>query len=720
MTPKLFPELGLSPELLKAIAKLGFEQAAPIQAEAIPPLMAGRDVVGQSQTGSGKTAAFGIPAVEKVDVTVRATQILILCPTRELAVQVSEEIHKLAFFKRGLHVLPVYGGQSYDRQLFGLRQGAHIVIGTPGRVMDHMRRGTLRFNALKMVILDEVDVMLNMGFRDDIETILEATPKERQTVFFSATIPRPIQQLIEKFVREPQQVRIEQKAMTVPTVEQCYYEVDRRFKIELLARLIDLHDFKLGIVFCNTKRMVDDLVDALNAQGYSADRLHGDMTQAQRDRVMMKFRKSGLEFLVATDVAARGIDVDDVEVVFNYDLPYDGEDYVHRIGRTGRKGKSGRAISFASGREVFQIRNIERYTNMRIQRGKPPTADEVHEARANVFLDKLRLTLKSGEYKKQDSLIERLLEEGFASTDIASALLHQLQHGEEESAAHPHKETEHVNFSATGPERPEDRPRYEERPRFDRPGRSDDRDDRRAAPPARGLRPAVRPVIQSSIKRAPSMPAKNMVPPPAAAPVAPVIPTAVAPAVEPVVNPVASPAPVAAQTVKPVPTVKPAAAAKVESAVKPAVAVKVESPVTPAAADKPAAVVETDLPTRAEAPVKPVISEAPPLGKAVKPPRPDRPNKKEPWLAARPKVSRATPSDQTRLWMNLGAEMQVTPIDVVNAVAGETGLPGKVVGTVDVRERHLFVDVAAEHANAIIAKLNRSEIKGHKVKVKLA
>ncbi len=365
MTPKLFSELGLSPELLKAIDKLGFEQAAPIQAEAIPLLMAGKDIVGQSQTGSGKTAAFAAPAIEKVDVDQRTTQVLVLCPTRELAVQVSEEVHKLAFFKRGLHALPIYGGQSYDRQFFGLKQGAHIVIGTPGRIMDHMRRGTLRFDALKLVVLDEVDVMLNMGFRDDIEVILQAAPKERQTVFFSATIPRPIQQLIEKYSRDPQQVRIEQKALTVPTVEQLYYEVDRRYKIELLTRLIDLHDFKLGIIFCSTKRMVDDLVDHLNAQGYSADRLHGDMSQMMRDRVMNKFRRSGLEFLVATDVAARGIDVDDVQVVFNYDLPYDGEDYVHRIGRTGRRGRGGIAISFAAGREVFQIRNIERYTQHR-------------------------------------------------------------------------------------------------------------------------------------------------------------------------------------------------------------------------------------------------------------------------------------------------------------------------------------------------------------------
>src|SRR5436189_1572580 len=376
MTSKLFSELGLSPELLKAIDNLGFEQPAPIRAEAIPVLMQGNDVVGQSQTGSGKTAAFAAPAVQKVDLAQRSTQVLILCPTRELAVQVSEEVHKLAFFRRGLHALPVYGGQSYDRQFLGLRQGAHIVIGTPGRVMDHMRRGTLRIDGLKMVVLDEVDVMLNMGFRDDIELILQGTPKERQTVFFSATIPRPIQQLIEKHSRNPQQVRIEQKAMTVPTVEQVYYEVDRRHKIELLTRLIDIHDLKLGIIFCNTKRMVDDLVDHLEAQGYMADRLHGDMTQAMRDRVMNKFRKSGLEFLVATDIAARGIDVDDVQVVFNYDLPYDPEDYLHRIGRTGRAGRSGRAISFVAGREVFQIQHIERFTRTKIHRSKPPPERE--------------------------------------------------------------------------------------------------------------------------------------------------------------------------------------------------------------------------------------------------------------------------------------------------------------------------------------------------------
>src|SRR5205814_1398763 len=305
-------------------------------------------------------------------------------------------------------------------------------------------------------------------------------PTERQTVFFSATIPRPIQELIQKYSRDPQKVQIEQQALTVPTVEQVYYEVDRRFKIDLLMRLIDLHDLKLGIIFCNTKRMVDDLVDHLNAQGYSADRLHGDMTQNMRDRVMNKFRKSGLEFLVATDVAARGIDVEDVEVVFNYDLPYDGEDYVHRIGRTGRKGKGGRAISFASGHEVFQIRNIERYANTRIHRGKPPTVGEVEEARANVFLDKIRATLKSGDFKRQDHVIERLLEEGFSTTDIASALLHQLQSGDGAAAtASPIEECERPDRSGETPggtreersgrrgERFRSAARREERPRGD-------------------------------------------------------------------------------------------------------------------------------------------------------------------------------------------------------------------------------------------------------------
>ena len=554
MTAKLFSDLGLSAEVLKAIDKLGFEQAAPIQASAIPILMGGRDVVGKSQTGSGKTATFAIPAIEKVETRQRGVQVLILCPTRELAIQVSEEVHKLALFKSGIHALPIYGGQSFDRQLAGFKQGANIVIGTPGRVMDHLRRGTLKLAGLKMVVLDEVDVMLNMGFRDDIEIILQEAPTERQTVFFSATIPRPIQQLIEKYSHNPQPVHIQQKALTVPTVDQIYYETDRKYKIELLTRLIDIHDLKLGIIFCNTKRMVDDLVEHLNAQGYSADGLHGDMTQLLRDRVMNKFRKSGLEFLVATDLAARGIDVDDIQVVFNYDLPYDVEDYLHRIGRTGRAGRSGMAVSFVTGREMMQIQNIERFTKVRIRRGKPPTVGEVEEARTLVFLDKLRATLTSGDFKKQDHIIELLLEEGFSSTDIASALMHQLQAGD-----------------------------------------------------------------------------------------------------------------------------APASTKKVSR--------------------------ERDVPPRPA----PVVVPAPPPKPSVASPKPGKFRK-----GRRPSV------EQTRLWMNVGEAMGVVPIDVVNAIAEKTGFPGKVVGTIDVRERHLFADVSSEHAEAIIEKLNRSELKGHKIKVKLA
>ena len=639
MTTKLFSELGLSAELLKAIDKLGFEQAAPIQAEAIPVLMQGRDVVGQSQTGSGKTAAFAVPAIEKVDPQQRTVQVLILCPTRELAVQVSEEVHKLAFFKRGIHALPIYGGQSYERQFYGLKQGAQIVIGTPGRVMDHMRRGTLRLETVKMAILDEVDVMLNMGFREDIEFILQAVPKERQTVFFSATIPRPIQELIQKYSRDPVNVRIEQKALTVPTVEQVYYEVDRRFKVELLTRLIDIHDLKLGIIFCNTKRMVDDLVDQLNAQGYSADRLHGDMSQGMRDRVMNKFRKSGLEFLVATDVAARGIDVEDVQVVFNYDLPYDGEDYLHRIGRTGRAGRSGRAITFVAGRELFQIQHIERYTKTKIHRGKPPTAGEVEGARAGAFLDKLRVTLKSGEYKRQDHLIEHLLEEGFSSTDIASALIHHLQSNEAAPVARTDRE--------------EDRPRPEREPfRGARQDRESDWPDRQR-PTHRGERSE-----RGFANRRPD----NM-------------------------NPAGS---------------RPAFQRKEMRPIKP--------PLRPA----------TPVPA-AKASLESSGAEAGPRQTQRLPG--DQEDRREP-IKARPtpapKHSRRTPDEQTRLYMNVGAEMGVAPSDVVGAILGETGLPAKTVGTVDIRERHLFVDVTADSANGIIAKLNRTRIKGHKLKVKVA
>ena len=426
MEKKLFAELGLSPEVLKAVEKLGFEEASPIQSAAIPVLMSGKDVIGQSQTGSGKTAAFAIPVIEAVRAERRAPQALILCPTRELAVQVAEEVAKLALFKRGIHELPIYGGASYDRQLRGLRDGAQIIIGTPGRVMDHLARGTLSLDDVKTIVLDEADRMLDMGFREDIEHILSQAQTERQIVLFSATMPPALQYIIKRFTRDAVNVRIESQALTVPAIEQVYYEVDRRSKLEVLCRLLDVEDVKLGIVFCATKVMVDELTSHLVARGYRAEALHGDLSQAMRERVMGRFRRHQCEFLVATDVAARGLDVDDVEVVFNYDLPHDGEDYVHRIGRTGRAGRTGKAVTFVAGREIYKLQNIQRFIKANIKRMRVPSLDEVEERRTEALFEKLRETLDAGQYRRQDAALDRLLEAGFSPTDIASALVHLL------------------------------------------------------------------------------------------------------------------------------------------------------------------------------------------------------------------------------------------------------------------------------------------------------
>ena len=425
MEKRPFDQLGLSADLLKAVAKMGFEEASPIQTAVIPTIIAGRDVVGQSSTGSGKTAAFAIPAIERVDPKVRAVQVLILCPTRELAVQVAEEAGKLACFKRGVMGVPIYGGQSYERQFRALAAGAQVVIGTPGRVMDHMERGTLKLD--KLVILDETDRMLDMGFRDDIEHILKAVPATRQMLFFSATMPRAIQDLISRYSKDPAWIKIESVAQNAPQVEQTYFEVDRRSKIEALTRLIDVNDFRYGIIFCSTKIMVDDLDEHLHSRGYMTDRLHGDISQAQRDRVMAKFRDRKFEFLVATDVAARGLDVDDLEVVFNFDLPNDAEDYTHRIGRTGRAGRKGQAFTFVSGQEIYKLQSMVRWARLDIRRGKIPSLDEVEEARTNVFFERIRATLDAKTFKPHDRMIDRLLDQGYASTDICSALIHMLQ-----------------------------------------------------------------------------------------------------------------------------------------------------------------------------------------------------------------------------------------------------------------------------------------------------
>ncbi len=478
-----FAALGLSPEILKAVDALGFEEASPIQAAAIPVLMAGGDVVGQSQTGSGKTAAFAIPAIEKIDPASKAVQVLILCPTRELATQVAEEVHKLTQFKRGIHSVPIYGGASYERQFFELNKGVQVVIGTPGRLIDHLDRGTLKLDSLKVVILDEADRMLDMGFRDDIQRILDVTPKERQTVFFSATVSKQIRDLINRYSRSPEMVKIEQKEVSAPAIEQWYYEAHSRMKLESLVRLIDYHGFKLGIIFCNTQRMVDELADTLMAQGFSADRLHGGISQAQRTRVMNKFKKAEFEFLVATDVAARGIDVDDLELVVNYDLPYDAEDYVHRIGRTGRAGKRGMAVTFVSGRDIYKLQFIERYTKTKIRRGSLPTEGEVEEKRTDVLLERVRSVMSAGTARAQTKFVDRLLEEGFNSTDIAAGLFQLLVGGVPEPSADP-RPADRPPVRERAPEASSHRPRNEERPT--RPERHDERPD-----PRREERPSV-------------------------------------------------------------------------------------------------------------------------------------------------------------------------------------------------------------------------------------
>ncbi|MGE5682383.1 MAG: DEAD/DEAH box helicase, partial [Bacillota bacterium] len=418
-----FEELMLSKEMQKAISDLGFEEATPIQSEAIPILLEGKDAIGQAQTGTGKTAAFGIPAIEMLDKSVKSLQVVILCPTRELAIQVAEEMSKLAKYKKEVSFLPVYGGQPIDRQLKALKKGVQVVIGTPGRVMDHMERGTIDLSEVKMVVLDEADEMLDMGFRDDIEFILKTTPKTRQTVMFSATMPKPILELTKKYLKSPKNIKVVHEVLTVPNTEQVYYEIKEKNKLETLCRVIDLYNLKLVLVFSNTKKGVDDLVEHLQARGYSADGLHGDMKQSTREKVMGKFRKGITEILIATDVAARGLDVENVEAVFNYDMPQDEEYYVHRIGRTGRAGKPGKAFTFVTGRELFKLRDIQKYTKTKIKLNPIPSFDDVEQVRINIFFDTVKKTIDDGNLKKYVRYIENLIDEEYTSLDIAAALV---------------------------------------------------------------------------------------------------------------------------------------------------------------------------------------------------------------------------------------------------------------------------------------------------------
>ncbi|WAW15204.1 DEAD/DEAH box helicase [Peptostreptococcus equinus] len=419
-----FKDLEIKEELQRAIEDLGYEQASPIQAKAIPAVLSGIDVIGQAQTGTGKTAAFGIPLLQRIDPNNKNLQAIVLCPTRELAIQVSEELRKLAKYLQGVKTLPVYGGQPIDRQIKALKSGVQVVIGTPGRVIDHINRRTLKTGMVNMVVLDEADEMLDMGFREDIETILSSVPEDRQTSLFSATMPKAILELTRKYQNNPEHIKVVRKELTVSNIKQFYIETRYSNKLEVLTRLIDVYNPKLSVVFTNTKKGADELVSSLQARGYGADSLHGDLKQAQRDIVMDKFRSGTIDILVATDVAARGIDVDDVECVFNYELPQDEEYYVHRIGRTGRAGRDGLAFSFAFGREMRKLKDIERYTKSKVMKHAIPTVNDVEQKRANQYFEEIKKILDEGNFAKHLQLVEDFLnEEDYSLIDVCAAIV---------------------------------------------------------------------------------------------------------------------------------------------------------------------------------------------------------------------------------------------------------------------------------------------------------
>lgn len=423
MTRVKFDQLGLSKEILKAISDMGFEYPSAIQAATIPTTLEGKDMVGQAPTGTGKTAAYAIPIVQKLDLESKDLQALILCPTRELAVQVGREFEKLIKYIEGINIVTIYGGQHIDKQLSALKKKPQVVIATPGRLMDHLRRASIDVSSVQMVVLDEADEMLDMGFRDDINTILVDAPEERQTILFSATMARAILELTRKLQKDPVIIDVTDKTQTAPNIEQYYFEVAERNKPEVLARLLDLNNTKLALVFCNTKSQVDSVVEFLKGCGYFADSLHGDLNQNQRDKVMNGFRKGRVEILVATDVAGRGIDVNCIESVFNYDLPRDDEDYIHRIGRTARAGKSGVAYTFVSRKQVQHIKRIERANGSLINKKEIPTAAEIEKAKTNLFSEQVVEIIKGSNLGEYVAKIEEMISDEISLMDIAAALL---------------------------------------------------------------------------------------------------------------------------------------------------------------------------------------------------------------------------------------------------------------------------------------------------------
>lgn len=578
-----FEDLNLSKELLKAVNDLGFEEPSPIQRLAIPLVLGGRDMVGQAQTGTGKTAAFGLPILEKLNLRSKKPQAMVLCPTRELAVQVSEEINSLASHMRGVFILPVYGGQSMDRQLRALERGVQIIVGTPGRVLDHLERGTLKLDNLQMLVLDEADEMLDMGFREDIESVLKRAPEGCQFVCFSATMPKAVLEIATSYMNDPEFVKITRREITVPNIEQIYYEVRQHHKTDNICLLLDCHDFNKGIVFCSTKRGVDELTTHLLARGYQADALHGNLSQTQRDRVMNRFRNGTLDLLVATDVAARGLDIDDVDLVINYDVPIDVENYVHRIGRTGRAGRSGKAMTFVTSREYYKMREIIRYTKADIKLAKLPTRREVSALKTAKLLEELKQNLETMKAASSDEkkisrfelMLQPLVPEGESASELSVALLQMLIE----------REQGWMSSDEPEPERREFRENREFRDGRDFRDARDGRDgrDRRdsRSRDSRGSRDS----------------------------------------------------------------------------------------------------------------------------------RSSKSGERRP---------RGTNPNMERLFFNVGSLGRVTPRDIVGAIAGETGLSGRIVGEIEIHDRFSFVEVPNEHAKQIMDTMNKSQIRGMRVSVDIA
>lgn len=426
-----FRDFPLSEAIQRAVAEVGYTEPTPIQAQSIPLILEGKDVIGRSHTGTGKTAAFGLPAIEMIDPDLEGVQVLALCPTRELAMQAAAEVEKFARYKKGVKVVAVYGGASMEKQIFQLKKGANFVIGTPGRIMDHLRRRTLRLGSLRMVILDEADEMLNMGFREDIETILAQAPEERQTVLFSATMPQPILDITREYQKYPVMVAIgSERSRTAENIEQFYFDCPMGRKMDVLNLLLAKYDPKLSVVFCNTKKMVDELSEYLTNAGYQAVGIHGDMRQSARTQVMASFKSHRTRILIATDVAARGIDVENVDAVFNFDIPQDIEFYVHRIGRTARAGKEGKAYTLISGRRQFyQLRDIMASTGAKIVQAEIPSASEIYESRLSQFAASLAESLAQP-LPEGEAMLHRLTGMGLTAEQVAEAALERLLAGQ--------------------------------------------------------------------------------------------------------------------------------------------------------------------------------------------------------------------------------------------------------------------------------------------------